>query len=94
MRWTGDLKYADYYERAYFNHVLANINPKGPGMYYYFTPTLPGATRNAADPGRQGPYGAFWCCYGTSIRAFPELGSSIYFHDDSGIYVNCSLLHQ
>ncbi len=34
------------------------------------------------------PLGAFWCCTGTGVEEFSKLGDSIYFHDDSGIYVN------
>jgi len=34
------------------------------------------------------PDDSFWCCYGTGIESFAKLGDSIYFHDDSGLYVN------
>ncbi len=30
----------------------------------------------------------YWCCTGTMSEAFSQLGDSIYFHDDGGIYVN------
>jgi DUF1680 family protein len=34
------------------------------------------------------PMSAFWCCTGTGAEEFAKAGDSIYFHDDSGVYVN------
>jgi uncharacterized protein len=87
FRWTGDSRYADYYERAFFNCVLGQQIPEGIGLYHYFTPLIPGATRKEGSSNRD-PFGSFWCCYGTSVQSNGKLGDSIYFHDDDGIYVN------
>ena len=34
------------------------------------------------------PLHDFWCCTGSMAESFAKLGDSIYFHDESGIYVN------
>jgi DUF1680 family protein len=34
------------------------------------------------------PLHDFWCCTGSMSESFAKLGDSIYFHDESGIYVN------
>jgi len=85
FRWTGDPRYADFYERAYLNGILGTQNPED-GMLAYF---LPLATGHAKAFGT--PYDSFWCCYGTGIESFSKLGDSIYFHDDDGVYVNLSI---
>jgi uncharacterized protein len=33
------------------------------------------------------PRAAFWCCTGTGIKSFSKLVESVYFHDDSGVWV-------
>ena len=40
--WTGDVKVADYYERALYNHILGQQDPES-GMVCYFLPLLNGA---------------------------------------------------
>jgi len=82
MRWTGDARCADYYERAYFNGILGTQNPES-GQLMYFVPLATGHTKSFGTPND-----SFWCCYGTGIESFAKLGDSIYFHDDDGIYVN------
>lgn len=37
--WTGDVKIADYYERALYNHILGQQDPET-GMVCYFLPLL------------------------------------------------------
>jgi len=80
--WTGDPRYGDYYERAFFNGILGTQNPET-GMLTYFTPLATGHSKQFGTA-----YDSFWCCYGTGIESFSKPGDSIYFHDDDGIYVN------
>jgi hypothetical protein len=54
--------YADYYERALYNHILASINPTTPG-YVYFTPIRPAHYRVYSQPEL-----CFWCCVGTGME--------------------------
>ncbi|UCH35056.1 MAG: glycoside hydrolase family 127 protein [Armatimonadota bacterium] len=82
IRWTGDPRCADYYERAFFNGVLGTQNPED-GMLIYFMPLGTGYTKQFGTP-----YDSFWCCYGTGVEAFSGLGDGIYFHDEGGLYVN------
>lgn len=82
LRWTGDAKYGDMYERALFNGILAAQNPAD-GMFIYFLPLKTGSKKRFGTP-----TDSFWCCYGTGVQAFADLASSIYFYDDDSIYVN------
>lgn len=75
--------YADYYERALYNHILSSINPEVPG-FVYFTPLRPEHYRVYSQPEK-----CFWCCVGTGIENPGRYGQFIYAKDqDGGIYVN------
>ena len=74
--------YADYYERALYNHILASINPTHPG-YVYFTPIRPDHYRVYSVPGV-----SFWCCVGTGMENPGRYGQFIYARTADGIYVN------
>ena len=80
--WNADPRAADYYERVLFNSRLGTQNPHdGTLMYYY--PLASGYWKFYGQP-----LGAFWCCTGTGVEEFAKLADSIYFHDDSGLFVN------
>lgn len=81
-QWTADPRYFDYYERTLLNHRLGAINTKDGHTQYYLS-IVPAAWRtfNTEDD-------SFWCCTGTGVEEFSKLNSSIYFHDDTGLYVN------
>ena len=74
--------YADFYERALYNHILASINPKQPG-YVYFTPIRPDHYRVYSQPEQ-----AFWCCVGTGMENPGRYGEFIYARAKDGLYVN------
>ena len=80
--WTGDVKYADFYERALVNHVLGSQNPKTSQVTYY-VPLRPGAKRVW-----QGLTNAFTCCVGTGMENHVKYGDAVYFHDDRQLWVN------
>jgi DUF1680 family protein len=89
LRLTEDLfasapaaTYADYYERALFNHILASINPAHPG-YVYFTPIRPDHYRVYSVPGE-----TFWCCVGTGMENPGKYGEFIYAQARDGVYLN------
>ncbi len=82
---TGERKYADYYENTFINAILSSINPES-GMTMYFQPMGTGYYKVYGQP-----FDKFWCCTGTGMENFTKTGSSIYFRDDSGIYVNMYL---
>jgi len=80
--WTADGRYADYYERALYNHILATQDPKK-GMLMYFCSLKPGHFHTYSSP-----YDSFWCCTGSGLENHVKYGDSIYFHDDASLYVN------
>ena len=80
--WTADTKYADYYEQALYNHILAAQDPKT-GMASYFMPFKPGLFKVYSSPTT-----CFWCCVGTGFESNAKYSEAIYYHDANGIYVN------
>ena len=80
--WDADVRYADYYERALYNHILGQQDP-ATGMISYFLPMLSGAHKVYSTPEH-----SFWCCVGTGFENQAKYGEAIYYHDDKGIFVN------
>jgi DUF1680 family protein len=74
--------YADYYERALCNGILASQDPTS-GLMTYFQSTRPGYLKlycTATD--------SFWCCTGTGMENHAKYGDSIYFHAGNALYIN------
>jgi len=82
LRWTGDPKYSDYYERNLLNGILSGQHPES-GMITYYHSFKTGGVKKWGTPTR-----SFWCCYGTGVQAFAELNNNVYFYDDDNVYVN------
>jgi DUF1680 family protein len=80
--WDPKAEYADYYERALYNHILASQNPET-GMMCYYVPLRAGSRRNYNTHND-----SFWCCTGTGVENHAKYGDSIYFHNDQELYVN------
>lgn len=74
--------YADYYERALYNHILASINTKHPG-FVYFTPIRPGHYRVFSQPDK-----CFWCCVGTGMENPGRYSQFVYAKAPHGVFVN------
>ena len=74
--------YADYYERALYNGILASQDPDS-GMMTYFQPTRPAYLKLYCSP-----FDSFWCCTGSGMENHSKYGDSIYFHDDESLHVN------
>ena len=83
FEYTGDEIYADYCERALYNHILASINTNELGAFTYFLSLEPGYFKTFSRP-----YDAHWCCAGTGMENHAKYGEFIYFHTDKDIYVN------
>jgi DUF1680 family protein len=82
FEWEPKAEYADYYERALYNHILASQHPESGMMCYYVSLNGPAKTFGDAE-------NSFWCCYGTGIENHAKYGESIYFHErDKSLYVN------
>ncbi|HLZ44896.1 MAG TPA: beta-L-arabinofuranosidase domain-containing protein, partial [Gemmatimonadales bacterium] len=80
--WTADPAAADFYERALFNGILGSQHPRD-GEKMYYVNLAAGLWKLFGTPEHD-----YWCCTGTMSEAFSQLGDSIYFHDDAGVYVN------
>jgi len=72
------IEYADYYERALYNHLLTTVAPDT-GAVTYFTP-LRGNFRTYLD-------GTF-CCVGTGIENTPRYNEGIYFQQGDSLWTN------
>lgn len=79
---TKDKKYMDYYENTYINAILSSQNPET-GTTMYFQPMAPGYNKVFNRP-----HDEFWCCTGTGMENFSKLGDTIYFTEQSDVYVN------
>jgi len=73
--------YADYYERALYNHILSSQHPDG--GFVYFTPMRPNHYRVYSQP-HQG----FWCCVGSGLENHSKYGKFIYAYNEGQLYVN------
>lgn len=81
FRWTKEIAYADYYERALINGVLSIQRGADPGVMIYMLPQAPGHSKAVSYHGWGTKYDSFWCCYGTGIESFSKLGDSVYFEE-------------
>ena len=79
---TPDVEYADFYERALYNHILASQNPDN-GMMCYFVPMGSGTHKQYSTP-----FDDFTCCMGTGLENHSRYGECIYFHEKDTLYVN------
>ena len=79
---SPDIRFADYYERALYNHILGQQDPET-GMVCYFLPLLNGAHKVYSTKEN-----SFWCCVGSGFESHAKYGEAIYYHNDGAIYVN------
>jgi hypothetical protein len=83
FEWEPRVEYADFYERAHLNDILASQNPET-GMMTYFVPLVSGAHRDYSDP-----YDTWTCCHGTGMENHTKHADSVFFHTGaSKLYVN------
>ncbi len=75
-------EYADFYERALFNHILSTEHPVH-GGFVYFTPIRPRHYRVYSQPSQ-----CFWCCVGTGMENHGKYGQFIYAHTGEDLYIN------
>ncbi|KAL5708128.1 hypothetical protein ACHQM5_018956 [Ranunculus cassubicifolius] len=87
FRWTTEMAYADYYERALTNGVLGIQRGRDPGVMIYMLPLGRGDSKAKSYHGWGTKFNSFWCCYGTGIESFSKLGDSIYFEGNDQLYV-------
>jgi DUF1680 family protein len=78
---TGEAKFGDGLERVLLNTILGALDPDDDGGYFYYSDYHAGA--------RKAYYKSKWpCCAGTLLQSVADFPLNLYFHDDSGVYVN------
>ncbi|MEJ2402182.1 MAG: glycoside hydrolase family 127 protein [Xanthomonadales bacterium] len=75
-------EYAEFYERALYNHILASQDPATGGLVY-FTPMRPQHYRVYSQAQE-----AMWCCVGSGIENHVKYGAFIFAHDGGDLIVN------
>ena len=75
-------KYADYYEKALYNHILGQQDPET-GNVSYFLPMMAGAHKVYSTKEN-----SFWCCVGSGFENQAKYGEFIYYHNQNDLYVN------
>ncbi|MBL8120845.1 MAG: glycoside hydrolase family 127 protein, partial [Anaerolineae bacterium] len=76
--WDPKASYADYYERALYNHILASQNPDD-GMMCYFVPLRMGTKKRFSRP-----FNTFTCCVGSGIENHSKYTEGIYYEGKDG----------
>jgi len=79
---SADIRYAEFHERALFNHILASIDPED-GRMCYMVPVGRGVTHEYQDM-----FGDFTCCVGTGMESHALHGDGIYYEAADRLWVN------
>ena len=77
-----DIRYAEFHERALFNHILGSIDSQD-GATCYMVPVGSGVRREYADMQR-----SFTCCVGTGMESHALHGLGLYYEDGQRLWVN------
>lgn len=77
-----DAHYADFHERAQFNHALASFDPVARRMSY-MVPVGPGVTHEYQDM-----FHSFTCCVGTGMETHALAGDGLYYESGDKLWVN------
>jgi uncharacterized protein len=82
FRVNPSAKYADYYERTMYNHILSTQNPEH-GGYVYFTPARPRHYKVYSSPNE-----GMWCCVGSGMENHGKYNQFIYTHQHDSLFLN------
>ena len=77
-----DVRYADYEERALFNHILASQDPDD-GRVCYMVPVGRGVQHEY-----QGKFQSFTCCVGSAMESHALHADGIYYESGNKLWVN------
>jgi len=77
-----EVEYAEFHERALFNHILASIDPQD-GATCYMVPVGKGARREYADMSK-----SFTCCVGSGLESHALHGLGLYYESGDRLWVN------
>jgi uncharacterized protein len=80
--WHAEPEYADFYERAFLNHILATPHPSEGSPLYYL----------GMQPGQWKvhfiPHEGYFCCCGSGLENFAKLGEGFYYRNADSLWVN------
>lgn len=79
--WTAEPKYADAYMNTFYNSIMA-LQSAHTGKCVYHLPLGSPMKKTYLNEND------FRCCNGSSIEAFEQLNSGIYYHNNSTLWVN------
>ncbi len=79
---SPDIRYADFLERALYNHILASQDPED-GRVCYMVPVGRGVQREYQDMQR-----SFTCCVGSSMESHALHADGIYYESGDRLWVN------
>lgn len=77
-----DIRYADYHERALFNHILASIDPED-GRVCYMVPVGRGVQHEY-----QRKYDSFTCCVGSAMESHALHADGLYYESGDKLWVS------
>jgi len=77
-----DIRYAEFEERALFNHILASIDPED-GRTCYMVPVGRGVRHEYQEMFR-----SFTCCVGSGMESHGLHGDGIYYESGDRLWVN------
>jgi len=77
-----DAHYADFHERALFNHIMASMDPED-GRMCYMVPVGRGVQHEYQDMLHN-----FTCCVGTGMESHALHGHGIYYESGDRLWVN------
>lgn len=76
------VRYADFHERALFNHILGSMDPNG-GATCYMVPVGQGVSREY-----QNMQQSFTCCVGSGMESHALHGDGLYYESGDRLWVN------
>ena len=79
---SPDIRYAEFHERALFNHILGSIDPAD-GATCYMVPVGQAVSREYQDMTR-----SFTCCVGSGMESHALHADGIYYESDGRLWVN------
>jgi len=77
-----EVRYAEFHERALFNHILASMDPQD-GRTCYMVPVGRGVRHEYSNM-----FGSFTCCVGTGMESHALHGDGIYYESGDRLWVN------
>lgn len=77
--WEPRAEISDFYERAYFNHILSSIHPESAHVIYNLSLEM-GGRKDYQNPMW------FTCCVGSGMETHSKHAANIYYHNDNELY--------